>query len=67
MIFAISNLFEIINKLCLGVPRDVELSTAKDIFLKVPGIVKVHNLRIWSLTTNKTALSAHLVIGKVYF
>ena len=53
------------NKLYLGIPRDVELSAAKDIFLKVPGIVKVHNLRIWALTTNKTALSAHLVIGKV--
>ena len=37
---------------------------AKDTFLKVPGIITVHNLRIWGLTTDKTALSAHLVIGK---
>ena len=37
---------------------------AKDTFLKVPGILTVHNLRIWGLTTDKTALSAHLVIGK---
>jgi len=35
---------------------------AKDTFLKVPGILTVHNLRIWGLTTDKTALSAHLVI-----
>ena len=26
------------------------------------GIRAVHNLRIWSLTTDKTALAAHLVI-----
>ena len=32
--------------------------------MKVPGILTVHNLRIWGLTTDKTALSAHLVIGK---
>jgi Co/Zn/Cd efflux system component len=29
----------------------------------VEGIVAVHNLRIWGLTTDKTALAAHLVIG----
>merc|ERR1719422_1089716 len=31
-------------------------------FLGVEGIKQVHNLRIWSLTTDKTALAAHLVI-----
>ena len=32
-------------------------------FLKVRGIIKVHNLRIWGLTTDKIAISAHLVIN----
>ena len=26
--------------------------------------MQVHNLRIWSLTTNKTALAAHLVVER---
>ena len=49
----------------LGIPQNVNFSVAKDTFLRVPGIVTVHNLRIWGLTTDKTALSAHLVIGKL--
>ncbi len=32
--------------------------------MSVEGIVAVHNLRIWGLTTDKTALSAHLAVGK---
>ena len=51
--------------LYLGIPHDINFSVAKDTFLTVPGIVTVHNLRIWGLTTDKTALSAHLVIGKL--
>ena len=49
----------------VGIPQNVNFSVAKDTFLRVPGIVTVHNLRIWGLTTDKTALSAHLVIGKL--
>jgi len=51
-----------LNVLMEGTPRDVNLPVAKNIFLEVPGIVMVHHLRIWSLTTGKTALSAHLMI-----
>ena len=38
-------------------PVCVSYSTVKNTFLNVPGIRTVHNLRIWSLTTDKTALS----------
>ena len=37
----------------------------QEVFLSVDGIVAVHNLRIWGLTTEKTALSAHLAISKL--
>ena len=43
-------------------PSGVSHDLVRDIFLRVPGIRQVHNLRVWSLTTDKTALSAHLVI-----
>jgi len=58
----ISILRNTMNVLMEGIPHDVNFSVAKDTFLKVPGILTVHNLRIWGLTTDKTALSAHLVI-----
>merc|ERR1712029_1153484 len=43
-------------------PVGVSYSVVKNTFLAVPGIRAVHNLRIWSLTTDKTAMSAHLVV-----
>ena len=47
-------------------PTGVSVSTIRNIFLSVPGIRAVHNLRIWSLTTDKTALAAHLVLEQGY-
>ena len=47
----------------IGIPSEVSFTVAKETFLEVSGIMYVHNLRIWGLTTSKTALSAHLVIG----
>jgi len=58
----ISILKNTMNVLMEGIPKDVDFSVVKSTILKVPGIVSVHNLRIWGLTTDKTALSAHLAI-----
>ena len=35
----------------------------QETFRSVDGVVAVHNLRIWGLTTDKTALAAHLATG----
>ena len=43
-------------------PSRLKHNMVKDTFLAVDGIIELHNLRTWSLTTDKTALSAHLVI-----
>ena len=50
------------NVLMEGIPKDTDFSAVRDTILKVQGITSVHNLRIWGLSTNKTALSAHLAI-----
>ena len=42
----------------------MSFTVVQDTFLEVEGIVAVHNLRIWGLTTDKTALAVHLAIGK---
>lgn len=47
-----------------GIPKDISFNIVQETFLSVEGIVAVHNLRIWGLTTDKTALAAHLAIGK---
>ena len=58
----ISILKNTMNILMQGIPNDVDIFKVKDIIMKVPGIVAVHNLRIWGLTADKIALSAHLAI-----
>lgn len=62
LITTLSILRNTMNVLMEGIPNDIDFSVVKDMIVKVPGIVTVHNLRIWGLTTDKTALSAHLVI-----
>ena len=47
-------------------PAGVSYTKVRDTFLTVPGIRQVHSLRIWSLTTDKAALAAHLVIDAGY-
>lgn len=47
-----------------GIPRDVDFNAVLETFMKIDGVVRVHNLRIWALSLEKTALSAHLAIRK---
>lgn len=35
----------------------------KDDLLDLPNVVQVHNIHIWSLTTSRVALAAHIAIG----
>ena len=58
----VSILRNTIGVLMEATPSGISHDLVKSTFLGVSGIRQVHNLRIWSLTTDKTALSAHLVI-----
>lgn len=46
-----------------GTPRSLNYTDIKQLFLNIDGIRRVHNLRVWNLSSNKIALSAHLAIG----
>ncbi|KAA0194498.1 Zinc transporter 2 [Fasciolopsis buskii] len=43
-------------------PRGLEFNEVKNSLNDIPGVVELHNLRMWSLTMNKTAVSVHLAI-----
>lgn len=45
-----------------GIPKGIDFASVMDTFLEIDGVVRVHNLRIWALSLDKTALSAHLAI-----
>lgn len=44
-----------------GVPRGIELVEVKAYLAGLDGVAEVHDLHIWAMSTNETALTAHLV------
>ena len=44
-----------------GVPRGIELVKVRDYLAGLEGVTEVHDLHIWAMSTNETALTAHLV------
>jgi cobalt-zinc-cadmium efflux system protein len=44
-----------------GVPRGIELAKVKDYLIKLEGVTELHDLHVWAMSTNETALTAHLV------
>ncbi|XP_068229320.1 zinc transporter ttm-1-like [Palaemon carinicauda] len=49
-----------------GTPRNVDYMALLNDLEGLPGVRAVHNLHIWSLTLDKNALSAHLVIDQSF-
>lgn len=54
---------EALNVLMEGIPRGIDFLEVQRVVFAIHGVVKVHNLRIWSLSMDKIALSAHLAIA----
>ncbi len=44
-----------------GVPKGIELADVKDYLGQLQGVTEVHDLHIWAMSTNETALTVHLV------
>jgi cobalt-zinc-cadmium efflux system protein len=44
-----------------GVPKGIELAGVRDYLGGLDGVTEVHDLHIWAMSTNETALTAHLV------
>ena len=44
-----------------AVPDGIELAQVEAALRALPGIVEVHDLHVWGLSTTETALTAHLV------
>lgn len=45
-----------------GAPAHVDVDEVRDCLATLPGVVGVHDLHVWSITSGMEALSAHLVI-----
>ena len=47
-----------------GVPDGIELSQVSQCLLDIDGVLDVHDLHVWAMSTAENALTAHLVVAK---
>src|SRR4051812_48645289 len=52
---------ESVNMALDAVPRDIALGDVREYLASLDGVSEVHDLHIWAMSTNETALTAHLV------
>ena len=45
-------------------PKEADVAGMKTDILNIPGVVGIHSYRVWSLTLDKMAVSAHISIGE---
>ena len=56
---------EVLRALLEGVPAHLSLEDVGHVLAAVEGVRSVHDLHIWTLSSNRIALSAHLVVGSL--
>lgn len=47
-----------------AVPRNIDINKVREFLCSQPGVVDVHHLHIWGMSTTETALTVHLVVGE---
>lgn len=53
---------ESVDILLEGVPKDVDYAAVEKFIAEKPGVVSVHDLHIWTLTSGINALSGHIIM-----
>ena len=48
-----------------GTPSHLDLREIEGAMTRVPGVRRVHDLHVWTLTSGREAMSAHVVVGDV--
>ena len=51
-----------VNVLLEGTPMHLDLGEIEAAILRVPGVRRVHDLHVWTLTSGREAMSAHVVV-----
>jgi cobalt-zinc-cadmium efflux system protein len=55
-----------INMSLQAVPSDIDPADVRSYLANLPGVIDVHDLHIWSMSTTETALTCHLVMPNGY-
>jgi cobalt-zinc-cadmium efflux system protein len=60
-----SLLRQAVNVLLEGTPAHLVLGDIEEAMIQVPGVRRVHDLHVWTLTSGREAMSAHVVVDDV--
>jgi cobalt-zinc-cadmium efflux system protein len=58
---SISLINEAVHVLMESTPSHINVETIKESILEIPEVIDVHDLHVWSIASNKIALSVHVV------
>lgn len=58
-----SLLSQSLNILLQGVPEGLRVGEIESALRAVPGVVEIHSLHVWALTTGRNVVSAHVVVA----
>ncbi|MGH3896942.1 MAG: cation diffusion facilitator family transporter [Pseudonocardiaceae bacterium] len=61
---ALALLREAAHVLLEGTPRGVDAAEVHRVLCAVPGVLNVHDLHLWTITSGRHAVSAHLVVDE---
>jgi cobalt-zinc-cadmium efflux system protein len=53
------------NILLEAVPKDVDLEEVEKTIRSIPGVKDLHHLHLWTITSGRHALSAHVLVGDI--
>ena len=56
---------ETVNLLMEGTPTDIDLSAVESVIRKTAHVTGVHDLHVWSISSESTALSMHVVVDDI--
>src|SRR5437016_3263608 len=54
-----------VNVLLEGTPTHLDLAEIEAAIVRVPGVRRVHDLHVWTLTSGREAMSAHVIVTDV--
>jgi cobalt-zinc-cadmium efflux system protein len=54
---------EVAEVLLEATPRHVDLDELRDHILRTPGVIDVHDLHVWTITSSQPVMSAHVVVA----
>jgi cobalt-zinc-cadmium efflux system protein len=61
----INLIFESTDILLESTPKDIDLNLLKSEAEKIPGVKEFHEVHVWTITSNKRALSGHVLIDNI--